>query len=130
MPSIQKIINSTRDSDADLLKLAKAMGAQVDQIVFKQYMDKSRDYCILNMGTPVIGGTHWVAVSNKHKLYFDPLGLPPPLVIPRSYKMYGGRIQDHRYGHCGDYCVAWLYYLQHRNLGEFRQLFKTLPDLV
>jgi hypothetical protein len=82
MPSIQKIINSTRDSDADLMKLAKAMCVQVDQIVFKQYMDKSKDYCILNMGTPAIGGTHWVAVSNRHKLYFDPLDLPPPLVIP------------------------------------------------
>jgi hypothetical protein len=130
MPSIRKIINSTRDSDADLMKLSKAMGTQVDQIVFKQYLDTSKDYSILNMGTPIIGGTHWVAVSNKHKLYFDPFGLPPPLVIPRNYREYEGRVQDIRFGHRGDYCVAWLYYLQHRNLGEFRQLFEELPELI
>jgi hypothetical protein len=130
MPSIRKIINSTRDSDADLMKLAKAMGVQVDQIVFKQYMNKSRDYCILNMGTPNIGGTHWVCVSNKDKIYFDPLALPPPHVIPRKYKQYGVRVQDYRFGHCGDYVVFFLYCLQHRKLGEFNQMFKHLPKLI
>ncbi|DBA02902.1 TPA: hypothetical protein N0F65_005929, partial [Lagenidium giganteum] len=27
----------------------------------------------------------WIAVSNKHKAYFDPLGLPRPRVIPKDY---------------------------------------------
>jgi hypothetical protein len=130
MPSIRKIINSTRDSDADLMKLAKAMGVQVDQIVFKQYMDPSKDYCILNMGTPDIGGTHWVCVSNKDKLYFDPLGLPPPLVIPRSYKEFPFRVQDHRYGHCGDHVIFWLYCLQHGNMDEYNHTFRHLPKLI
>jgi hypothetical protein len=130
MPSIQKIINSTRDSDGDLMKLAKAMGVQVDQIVFKQYLDTAKDYSILNMGTPDIGGTHWVAVSNKDKLYFDSLCLPTPLIIPRNYKQYGFRIQDHRFGHCGDYALFFLYCLQHRKLSEFSQLFTHLPDLI
>ncbi|KAF4028931.1 hypothetical protein GN244_ATG19368 [Phytophthora infestans] len=37
------------------------------------------------MGNPTIGGTHWLAVSNKDKRYFDPLGLPRP--------RYAGQIQ-------------------------------------
>ncbi|GMF26983.1 unnamed protein product [Phytophthora lilii] len=125
MPSIKKIINASRDSDADLLKLARALDTKVDQIVFKQYLDTSKDYSILNMGTPEIGGTHWVCVSNKDKLYFDPLGLPKPRVVPQKYKQYGIRVQDHRFGHCGDYVVFFLYCLQHRKLGEFNQMFNS-----
>ncbi|KAL8016217.1 hypothetical protein Plhal710r2_c028g0106871 [Plasmopara halstedii] len=37
------------------------------------------------MGNPMIGGTHWLAVSNKDKVYFDPLNLPRPKVIPKDY---------------------------------------------
>ncbi|DAZ95491.1 TPA: hypothetical protein N0F65_001971 [Lagenidium giganteum] len=37
------------------------------------------------MGNPMISGTHWMAVSNKDKAYFDPLGLPRPRVIPKDY---------------------------------------------
>ncbi|DAC81614.1 TPA_asm: adenain [Phytophthora water mold MELD virus] len=130
MSSIPKIIKSPRDSDEDLLRLASAMGVQVDQIDFKQYLDTSRDYSILNMGTPEIGGTHWVAVSNKDKVYFDPLGLPKPRVIPVNYKQYGIRVQDHRFGHCGDYSVFFLYCLQHGKLPQFDQMFRHLPKLI
>lgn len=45
-------------------------------IDFKQYLNMSADYAILNTGTPFMGGTHWVAVSNKDHMYFDPLCLP------------------------------------------------------
>ncbi|GMF43358.1 unnamed protein product [Phytophthora lilii] len=106
------------------------MDTKVNQIVFKQYLDTSKDYSILNMGTPEISGTHWVCVSNKDKLYFDPLGLPKPRVVPHKYKQYGIRVQDHRFGHCGDYVVFFLYCLQHRKLGEFNQMFKHLPKLI
>jgi len=130
MSGVKRIIRSSVDSDHDLLKLAKAMDVKIDQIVFKQYMDKSKDYCILNMGTPAIGGTHWVAVSNKEKIYFDPLCLPRPRVIPASYLQYNKRIQDHRYGHCGDYCVLFLWYLQHDSLANFTKNFDILPQLI
>jgi len=127
---ISKIIRSSRDSDADLLKLAKAMDVRVDQLAFKQFFNKSVDYCILNMDGANGSGTHWMAVSNKHKLYFDPLDLPPPRVIPSDYKTAPFRIQNHLYGHCGDYCVLWMYYLQHRSAAEFYRLFTPLPDLL
>jgi hypothetical protein len=127
---IRHIIMSPIDSDSDLLKLARVLDIQVDQTVFKQFMDRKKDYCILNMGTPEIGGTHWVAVSNKDKLYYDPLGLPRPVVIPRDYKEINVRIQDYRYGHCGDYVILWLYYLQHNQLGAFYKLFTLYRPLL
>ena len=127
---VKHIIESSIDSDHDLLKLAKAMEVKVDQIAFKQYLDTKKDYCILNMGTPAIGGTHWIAVSNKDKLYFDPLGLPIPRVIPRDYKYYKINIQDYRYGHCGDYCVLWLWYLQHDSLSNFYKSFHLRKPLI
>ncbi|GMF47733.1 unnamed protein product [Phytophthora lilii] len=83
--SEKRIIKLSRTTDDQLMKLANSLGVKVDQIDFKQNMDKSKDYCILNMGTPQIGGTHWLAVSNKDKAYFDPLGLPRPRVIPKDY---------------------------------------------
>lgn len=130
MTGLKQIIRSPIDSDSDLLKLAKAMNVKVDQIVFKQYLDTSKDYSILNMGTPAIGGTHWCAVSNKDKLYFDPLGLPPPRVIPKDYKYYKMNIQDYRYGHCGDYCVLWLWYVQHGKLSNFYKSFKLHDPII
>jgi len=130
MPSIRQIIKSSVDSDSDLLKLAGALNVEIDQIDFKHKLKLNVDYAVLNMGTPSIGGTHWIAVSNKHKLYFDPLQLPPPIVIPREYKQAPFRVQDHRWGHCGDYCVLWLYCLQHDNLQDFYKLFTKLPPLI
>jgi hypothetical protein len=130
MPSIRQIIKSSVDSDSDLLKLAGALDVEVDQIDFKQKLRLDVDYAILNMGTLETSGTHRMAVSNKHKLYFDPLQLPPPLVIPRDYKQAPFRVQDHRWGHCGDYCVLWLYCLQHDNLRDFYKLFTPLPKLI
>ncbi|EGZ06634.1 hypothetical protein PHYSODRAFT_530930 [Phytophthora sojae] len=44
------------------------------------------------MGNPMIGGQHWMAVSNKHKAYSDPLNLPRPRVIPKDYKSYNETI--------------------------------------
>ncbi|KAG6948483.1 hypothetical protein JG687_00015451 [Phytophthora cactorum] len=78
------------------------------------------------MGTPQTGGTHWLAVSNKDKRYFDPLGLPRPRVIPKDYAYHEIDIQDPRFGHCGQYSVLWLYYLQHGKEDEFYKLFKQL----
>lgn len=130
MTGLKQIIRSSVDSDSDLLKLAKAMDVKVDQIVFKQYLDTSKDYSILNMGTPMIGGSHWIAVSNKDKLYFDPLGLPAPKVIPRDYKYYKMNIQDYRYGHCGDFVVLWLLHLQHDKLSNFYKSFKFHNPII
>ncbi|KAF4028589.1 hypothetical protein GN244_ATG19722 [Phytophthora infestans] len=77
------------------MKLAIILGVKVDQIDFKQHLDRSKDYCILNMGTPQIGGTHWLALKY--------------------------RILDLDTG--GQYSDLWLYYLQHNQLDKFFKLF-------
>lgn len=122
--SAKAIIKLSRTTDNELLLLAKKLGIVIDQVCFKNDMKRSNDYCLINMGTPQIGGTHWMAVSNKHKLYFDPLGLPRPRVIPPDYEYKEIPIQNPRFGHCGQYCLLWLYYLQHGQLSKFYDLFK------
>jgi hypothetical protein len=124
MRSINQIINSSITSTSDLLKLANELGVRINQIDFKQYLNKKVDYAILNMGTPTISGTHWIGVSNRDKLYFDPLGLPKPIVIPSDYKYKHVAIQNPRFGRCGQYVLLWFYYLQHGRLPEFFELFK------
>ncbi|GMF37153.1 unnamed protein product [Phytophthora lilii] len=126
--SEKRIIKLSRTTDDQLMKLANSLGVKVDHIDFKQHLDRSKDYCILNMGTPQIGGTHWFAVSNMHKAYFDPLGLPRPRVIPKDYSYREIGIQNPRFGHCGQYSVLWLYYLQHNQLDKFFKLFKDQYD--
>ena len=121
--STKKIIKLSRTTDDQLMKLANSLGVEVNQIDYKQYLNRNVDYAILNMGTPHIGGTHWIAVSNKDKMYFDPLGLPRPRVIPSNYKYREVDIQDPRFGHCGQYSVLWLYYLQHNQLDKFYKFF-------
>lgn len=121
--SVKSIIKLSRTTDDQLLHLAQSLGVKVNQIDFKQYLDRSVDYSIINMGTPKISGTHWMAVSNKDKKYFDPLGLPRPRVIPPSYTYREIEIQNPRFGHCGQYCILWLYYLQHGKEDDFFKLF-------
>ncbi|ETI29900.1 hypothetical protein F443_22982 [Phytophthora nicotianae P1569] len=123
--SAKSIIKLSRTTD-QLMKLANSLGVKVDQIDFKQNLDRSKDYYIINMGNPVIGGSHWLVVSNKDKRYFDPIGLPRPRVIPKDYYYREFDIQDPRFGHCGQYCVLWLYYLQNGKEDDFYKLFKQL----
>ena len=126
--SEKRIIKLSRTTDGQLMKLANSLGVKVDQIDFKQNMDRSKDYCILNMGNPMIGGQHWMAVSNKDKMYFDPLNLPRPRVIPSNYKSYDETVQNPRFGHCGQYSVLWLYYVQHGKVDDFFKLFEDQFD--
>jgi hypothetical protein len=97
--SAKEIIKLSRTSDDQILMLAKELNVKVDQIDFKYKMNKKYDYCILNMGNLITGGTHWIAVSNKDKMYFDPLGLPRPRIIPSDYKYREIDIQNPRFGH-------------------------------
>ena len=79
----------------------------------------------LNLGNAVIGGSHWVAVNNETKEYFDALGAPPPDYIPKDYTSNNGHtIQNLRFQHCGTYCCLWLYYSSKGNTDKFFRLFK------
>lgn len=122
--SEKRIIKLSRTTDDQLMKLANSLGVKVDQIDFKQNLKRSADYAIINLGTPQIGGSHWCAVSNKDKVYFDSLGLPRPRVIPKDYSYREVDIQNPQFGHCGQYAVCFLYYLQHGKVDDFYKLFK------
>ncbi|KAL7995839.1 hypothetical protein Plhal703r1_c42g0141891 [Plasmopara halstedii] len=103
--SEKRIIKLSRLTDDQLMKLANSLGVKVDQIDFKQHLNRNADYAIFNMGNPQIGGMHW------------------PRVIPKDYSYREVEIQSPRFGHCGQYCVLWLYYLQHNQLDKFFKLF-------
>ena len=51
----------------------------------------------------------------------------PPEYIPKDYKNNDNyTIQDMNNGHCGEYCVLWLYY---SNLGKSNEFFKLFKEL-
>ena len=73
----------------DLRKIAEMLGSHIDYIGFGYNFQSIKDtckLCILNIGNDLIGGSHWVAVNNESKEYFDPLGVMPPSNIPKNYK--------------------------------------------
>jgi hypothetical protein len=86
--------------------------------------------CFLNVDGSNGSGTDRMAVSYSNELYFDPLYIPPPRIILADYKTAPFRIQNHLYGHCGDYCLLWLNDLQHRTLDELYQLFTPMAALI
>lgn len=125
-------INKSLTSDEDLFQLANSLNFWVDYIGFgyKFDWDSDADLCIFNIGNDMIGGTHWVAVSTKNRIYFDPLGAPPPPYIPVDYSNNDGKtIQNMKWGRCGQYCVLALYYIsRYGNLHEFNKQFKVGYD--
>ncbi|CEG48752.1 uncharacterized protein PHALS_06557 [Plasmopara halstedii] len=54
--SEKRIIELSRTTDDQLMKLANSLGVNVDQIDFKQHLNRNADYAIINMGNPQIGG--------------------------------------------------------------------------
>lgn len=100
----------------DLLNVPATVDWQMD-------FNESKPYQILNLGNGIIGGTHWVAVDNKNRRYFDSFGLPPPDPIPKDYEWQPIQIQDINYGHCGQYATLFLYYSQKGELDKFYNMF-------
>ena len=114
----------------DLRKIAEMLGFKIDYIGFGYNFPLIKDsskLCILNIGNRMIGGTHWVAVNNETREYFDPLGVMPDYdYIPKEYTNNDHLpVQDWRYGGCGQYCVLWLYY---SNLGKREEFFKLFQE--
>jgi hypothetical protein len=111
----------------DLRKIAEMLGFKIDYIGWGYNFPLIKDtckLCILNLGTQAIGGTHWTAVNNETKEYFDPLGVMPPEYIPKDYRNNNHQtIQNMRWGHCGSYCVLWLYYSNQGSTDDFYKLF-------
>jgi hypothetical protein len=113
-------------SDKQLFKLADHMGINDLEINWlRDYDPDHRGPQILNLGSSLLGGTHWVATYEDW--YFDSLGLPPPSYKDLDEKQYTSlNIQPSDEGHCGQYSMLWLYYAQKKDLDGFYSMFKTL----
>ena len=122
------LLTKSKTTPDDLRKLAKILGFNIDYIGFGYNFPEIKNnckLCILNLGNDNIGGTHWVAVNNESKQYFDSLGVMAPYYIPKDYKNNDKyTIQNLDYGHCGQYSTLFLYYSNLNQTDEFYKLFK------
>lgn len=120
------MLNKTRTSKDDLEKLLRKAGLNDRDfsVDWSYNFKKEIPYMILNLGNDSIGGTHWIAVDNIRKRYFDPLGASPPSYIPREYEYSNIQIQDFKFGRCGQYCALFLIYAKEDELDRFYNLFE------
>ena len=108
---VSEILKKPMTTRSDLEFLAKKLDLDIQINWLKDCLDplKYKGAQIINLGNPNIGGTHWVAIFNG--MYFDPFGMIPP-----SYNNLDKlewiplHIQNMNFGHCGSYCILWLYY--------------------
>jgi hypothetical protein len=123
------LLNKSRTSIEDLHKLLTKVGLCQTKIDWAYNFDPDEPRMILNLGNPLLmGGTHWIAVDNEKKRYFDPLGAAPPSFIPRSYDYNGLQVQDFNFGHCGQYSILFLAYSKADEIDRFYNLFED-PNL-
>jgi hypothetical protein len=125
---MQSIISKSRTTQEDLVKLLREAGIKNAKVDWAHMFDKNIPYMILNLGNSFIGGTHWVAVDNVKKIYFDPLGGSPPTYIPKGYQYNNLQVQDFNFGKCGQYAVTFLVYSKANELDRFYNLF-TISNL-
>lgn len=122
--SISQIIKKGETSEDELQRLAHRLGINVKINWRKDYDPKLESNPnigqIINMGSPMLSGTHWCA-SYMDK-YFDSFSMPPP---PNMAHLQWTplQIQNANYGHCGQYCIFWLYYAMRNEIDEFYTIF-------
>lgn len=120
MPTLLRRSMTTREDLERLLKHLNLDGTVDWSVDF----NKNQPRQILNLGNGLMGGTHWVAVDNINKRYFDSFGQVPPPMIPKDYEWMPLDIQDVRYGHCGQYCALFLFYSKDNNIDSFYKSFR------
>lgn len=121
-----------RTSISDLHEICDDLNLKNVHIVRKHELKKllSRpnvDLVIVNLDDHG-SGSHWVALSRKRKMYFDSYAQPPPLAIPKSYKLASQKkqLQSIQSTDCGALCCLWLYYISHKTNEEYYALFKDV----
>lgn len=122
--NLLNILQKSSTNKTDLYKLLDELEVKNVKIDWGYNHDRNKyDYMILNIGNGLTGGSHWVAVSNKHKRYFDSFGMPPRSYIPKDYEWTPLQIQDIRFGRCGQYAALFLYYCSKNEIDKFYNLF-------
>jgi hypothetical protein len=119
---VSKIINSGETTRSELEFLAKKIGLDIHINWKKDVLDDPTKLQIINIGSPLIGGTHWVAIYAGK--YFDPFGLAP--AIPGNLSWIPFQIQKINQGHCGIYALLYLYYAFHDEIDKFYNLFNPM----
>lgn len=122
---LNRFLRKQMTTKEDLERMMKILGID-GNIAWQIDFDKKIPYQILNLGNGLIGGTHWVAVDNLNKRYFDSFGQPPPPIIPPEYEWMPLQIQDINYGHCGQYALLFLWYSMRGEIDQFYNLFKRI----
>ncbi len=122
------ILRKSGVNKTELTKILNYLGLDNVAIDWKANFSTEPDYMILNIGGRqpgggLKGGTHFVAVDNKNKQYFDPLSFPPVQGIPSDYEYVRLQVQDESYGHCGAYCALFLFYSKHNQVDKFFNMF-------
>lgn len=118
------VLNKSATNREDLYKICRSFGLRNTKIEFARNFSPRYERMILNLGNPISGGSHWVAVDNVNKRYFDPFGMNPPTYIPKDYEWTPLSIQNINYGHCGQYCCLFLYYSKMNEIDKLYNLFE------
>lgn len=122
--SVSQIIRKSETSADDLERLSKRLGINVRIVWRKDYDPKLKRNPnigqIINMGSPMIGGSHWTAAYRDK--YFDSLSMPPPPNM-KHLQWTPLQIQDMMYGHCGQYSLYWIYYQMIGEEDKFYAMF-------
>lgn len=127
---LSSILRKSGINKLELTNLLNYLGVKDVKIDWKANYSTEPDYMILNIGGRqrgggLLGGTHFVAVDNKNKRYFDSLGFPPIEGIPDDYENVRLQVQDANYGHCGAYCALFLLYSKYDELDKFYDMFEV-----
>ena len=122
---IFKLLQSGISSDKQLINAAKRLGFNVKVMWLKDYKKSMIGPIIINLGSSISGGTHWVATIGKH--YFDSMGQMPPSYESLDEKNWSPlQIQKSSEGYCGAYCILFLYYALRDDIDGFYNLFNVL----
>lgn len=119
----KKFLNKSMTTKQELEDVMKKLNIP-GNVAWLIDFDKKQPNQILNMGNGFLGGTHWIAVDNINKRYFDSFGLPPPPTIPKDYEYTTLHIQNINYGRCGQYCILFLYYSNMDEVDKFINKFE------
>jgi hypothetical protein len=122
-----EIIKKPMTTRGDLEFLADRFGIKPLKVEWLKDADPNyKGAQIINLGNPIIGGgSHWTCTYNGK--YFDSFGLVPVQKFEDAgYEWIPLQKQNQNYGHCGTYCILWLYYAKIDELDKFYNLFETL----
>jgi hypothetical protein len=124
--NINDLLRSDRTTIEDLYQLGKKMNIPDLRVYWLSDYDKNyQGPQILNLGSSSLDreGTHWVCAYRGN--YFDSFGIPPPPAL-KHLDWVPLQKQDISEGRCGQWCLMFIWYMNHGELDKFYKTFKTL----